>query len=328
MDTSLSVSELTNLWNTYLGNTMAVEVTKYFIGTAKDPEIIDVLKKALDLAEFEVKEGKNFFNLTGHPLPKGFSREDVNFEAPALYYDNIIILVKYILAQNAGTVYTNALSEATRSDIRQYYLTNLTRSAQLLDDFVRIMKGKGLFNPMIHLPIPETIEKVHKQSFVGGWLSGDRPLNAEEIVIIVSNFTNIEVEREFLKSFVQVASSKKLKDHFERGQQIAKKHLDIFQSLLTINGLPQLPTWEAEISASTISPFSERLMLFKISLFAATTVGRYGRALATIMRKDIGVDFARLMAEVGLYGEDTLNLMIEFGFLDQLPLAKTKDDRK
>ncbi|SEQ65442.1 Protein of unknown function [Virgibacillus subterraneus] len=93
---------------------------------------------------------------------------------------------------------------------------------------------------------------------------------------------------------------------------------------MTADELPNLPTWESEITDSTVSPFSERLMLYKISIFISSTVSRYGATLSLIMRKDIGVEFSRLLAEVSLYGEDTLNLMIEFGFLDQIPMAKSK----
>lgn len=319
---TLTASELTNLWNSYLANTMAVGVTQYFIGTANDPDVREVLESALDLATYEVQEAKNLFDQSGHPLPEGFTNEDLNYKTPALYDDNIILLVKYILAQDGGLVYSAALAESTRSDVRQYFLTCLTRTANLIDQLVGLMEKKGLFHPKINLPVPGSIEKVHKQSFINGWFSGRRPLNAEEITRIVSNFRNMEVIREFLKSFNQITSSNQLQEHFKRGEQIAKKHLDVFQSLLEADDLPQLPTWENEITESTVAPFSERLMLFKTSIFVASTVGLYGTALSTIMRKDLGVNFSRLMTELALYGEDTLKLMIELGFLDQLPLAK------
>lgn len=308
-----------------MGNSMAVGVTRYFTKTATDPDLVEILDKhALDLAAYEVHEAKNLFEKSGHPRPQAFTSEDLNYDAPALFGDNMILLVKYILSQDAGTVYSVALSEATRSDVRQYYLTCITRTIKFLDEVVTLMERKGLFLPKIYLPIPGSIEKVHKQSFAGGWLAGRRPLNSQEIMEIVSLYRNLEVEREFLRAFIQITTSKKLAENFKRGEQMAKKQMAVLQKLLTEDDLPQQPTWESEVTDSKVAPFSERLMLFKISVFASSTVGRYGRAIATTMRKDVGVELTRLMGEIALYGEDTLNLMIELGFLDQLPLSKAE----
>ena len=62
-------------------------------------------------------------------------------------------------------------------------------------------------------------------------------------------------------------------------------------------------------------------MLYKISLLTASSVGRYGTALSTAMRRDIGVDYLRLMTELLKYGEDTIKLMIDYQYLEQMPMA-------
>jgi hypothetical protein len=115
-----------------------------------------------------------------------------------------------------------------------------------------------------------------------------------------------------------------LKKHFQRGVEMLQKHLDIFQSILTENDLPKLPTWESELTDTTASPFSDRLMLYKMTLLAAETSSRYGTALCTVQRKDLATHFMRLMSETLQYGEDSVNLMIERGFIDQLPIAKER----
>jgi len=325
MEDTLTAAEVTNLWNSYLGNSMAIGVTTYFIKTSHDSEVIELLEDALDLAEYQTKGARELFDQFDHPRPQGYSMEEFNVKAPTLYKDNIILLVNLILAQDAGTLYSVALSTATHSDVRQYYLTCANRTNNLINQIVELMEKKGLFHPKVSLPVPSSIEKVERQSFVGNWFSGKRPLNAEEITQVTSNLTNIEVSKEFFRSFIQITSSKQLKEHYKRGEEIAKKHSKILKSLLADHNLPQPPTWESEITESTVNPFSERMMLYKVSVFAASIVGRYGTAVSTSMRKDVGVDFYRLMAEFAVYGEDTLNLMIEEGFLDQTPLAKDLD---
>ncbi|SFB21864.1 Coat F domain-containing protein [Lentibacillus halodurans] len=230
--------------------------------------------------------------------------------------------MKYSLAEDAGTLYTVALAESTHADVRQYYYTCLTRTVDLIEELTGLMDKKGLLNPKIQVPTPGSIEKVQDQSFVGGWFSGNRPLNTMEITRITACFRHVEVKKELLNSFVQITSSKQLQKHFKRGEQLTKKHLEVMQDLLDRHDLPHLQTLESDVTDSTVPPFSDRLMLFKISVFVSMIMGHYATALSTVMRKDIGVDFGRLMSEIGLYGEDTLNLMIKMGFLNQMPLAK------
>ncbi|MFC7062088.1 hypothetical protein [Halobacillus seohaensis] len=45
MENYLTTAELTNLWNSYMANTMAVEVTTYF-GTANDANVVRILESA------------------------------------------------------------------------------------------------------------------------------------------------------------------------------------------------------------------------------------------------------------------------------------------
>jgi hypothetical protein len=138
------------------------------------------------------------------------------------------------------------------------------------------------------------------------------------------NFKAAELRKEMFNIFSQMTPSQELKEHFQRGVEMMQKHLDTFQDYLSENDLPKLPTWESELKEVTISPFSDRLMLYKMSLLISAGAGRYGTATAVIMRKDLGADFLRLKLELLKYGEDTANLMIENRYLPQFPLAKDK----
>jgi hypothetical protein len=186
------------------------------------------------------------------------------------------------------------------------------------------MIKKGLHHPEVYIPTPNHMEKVSKQSFLAGWFADRRPINSAEITQIVFNFRSTEFNKTFLKSFAQVTPSKQLKKHFQRGVEMFQKQLDIFQSILTENDLPKIPTWDSEITDTTISPFSDRLMLYKMTLLASEVAGRYGTSLATIQRRDLGAHYMRLITEVLQYGEDCMNLIIEHQFIDQLPMAKER----
>ena len=52
----------------------------------------------------------------------------------------------------------------------------------------------------------------------------------------------------------------------------------------------------------------------------------YGTSLSRSPRTDLGVDYGRLMIEVGQYASDGAKLMIENGWLEQPLLASDRDD--
>ncbi|WP_404332051.1 DUF3231 family protein [Mesobacillus maritimus] len=318
----LTPSEVTNLWQSYLTNTMSYPVTQYFIAKTQDEELHAILEYAEEIAKIEVDISKAFLEEANHPLPQKFDQNDVDIDAPAICTDNFTGIIKYQLSQAAHIVYSLSLSTSTRKDIREFYQECLKNSAELSNRLADFIIKKGLHHPEIHIPTPNHAEKVSNQRFLAGWFAERRPINTAEISQLVFNFKATELHKTFMKKFAQVTPSKKLKKHYERGVEILQKHLDIFQSILTENDLPKLPTWESELTDTAVSPFSDRLMLYKMTLLTSEASGRYGTSLSSVQRRDLGVHYTRLMAEVLKYGEDSANLMIEHGFMDQLPLAK------
>lgn len=321
----LTPSEISNLWNTYLVNTMTVWVTRYFLANSQDEEIYNMLKNAEMFSVKQVEKSEKFLEEAGHPVPDGFDEQDVDVKSQPLYSDNFILFTKFILAQDGCIFYSLFLATSTNSDIRQFYEYCWTNAKNIYNQCTDIMVKKGLHHPKLHVPKPERVDKVDHQSFLAGWFTDRRLLNVQEISQLEFCFKAVEHQKEFLKSFAQTSQSKELRNHFQRGSEILQKHLVIFQDILSENDLPHLPTWESEITDLTVAPFSDRLMLFKMVVLTGTVSTKYGIALSTMMRRDLGLHFLRLRTELLKYGEDSLNLMIKNEYLDQLPMAKEND---
>ena len=81
----LTSAEMGKLWVTYIGNTMAKCVLRYYLQHVEDQDIKKVLENALTLSESLVKNTKDIFSGEDFPLPIGFTEEDVNLEAPRLF---------------------------------------------------------------------------------------------------------------------------------------------------------------------------------------------------------------------------------------------------
>ncbi|WP_174732238.1 DUF3231 family protein [Mesobacillus harenae] len=321
----LTAAEITNLWNSYLTNTMTFWVTQYFIAKTQDKELHAILEYAEEIASIEVDKSESFLVKANQPLPQKFGKTDVDLNAPAICTDNFTAIIKYQLCQAAHIVYSLSLSTSTRKDIREFYQECLKNSAELFNRLADFLIKKGLHQPPIYISTPNIAEKVSDQHFLDGWFGERRSVNSAEITQLEYNFRATEFHKTFLKSLAKVTPSKDIQKHFHRGADILEKHLDIFQSILTENGLPRLPTWESELTNTKVTPFSERLMLYKMTLLASEASGRYGTSLSSVQRRDLGGHYTRLIAEVLKYGEDSANLMIKHGFMDHLPLAKNNN---
>lgn len=60
-------------------------------------------------------------------------------------------------------------------------------------------------------------------------------------------------------------------------------------------------------------------------MMSAAGMGNYGTALSASPRRDIAADYVRLQGEIGLYGEDGLNLQIKHAWLERPPHAADRD---
>ncbi len=80
-------------------------------------------------------------------------------------------------------------------------------------------------------------------------------------------------------------------------------------------------TLDGEVTASTESPFSDKLIMSHVSLLIPVGFDNYGKALTLIRRRDLTATIAKMMVATSAYAEDGVNLSIEMGWLEQPPLA-------
>ncbi|SDJ03636.1 DUF3231 family protein [Natribacillus halophilus] len=96
-------------------------------------------------------------------------------------------------------------------------------------------------------------------------------------------------------------------------------------SYLPIKTISRLLTSDAGVTASTVAPFSDKLMMFFTSGLIATSIGYYGTAMAMSPRKDIITDYSRLTAEIMKYSAESAKILIDNGWMEEPPLAKDRD---
>lgn len=318
----LTSAEIANLWTSYFNDTLAVCTIGHFLANIKDKEIEAVLQSAYAISKAHIGKLISFYNEEKITIPHGLNlEEDVYPNTPRLFTDDFYLF--YI--QNIGKIgmasYTLALSNSARLDMCEYYSECLHESIGLFNKATEVMLSKGEFVRAPYIPDTCKVEFVEKQSYLGGLFQEPRPLNFVEISNIYFNLIQNQLGRTLLTGFSQVAKSPKLREYMVRGREISDKHVEIFGSILSKEFLPSASSWDTLATDSTVAPFSDKLMMLHVTMLNSAGIGHYGMSIGTAARKDLGADFLRLMLEIIAYSEDGANLMIEEGWLEQIPQA-------
>ena len=183
------------------------------------------------------------------------------------------------------------------------------------------MLSKGIYIRPPYITTPNKVDFIQKQNFLTGFLGKKRPLTAIEISHIFHNLQSNMVSKTMMMAFAQTAYPKEIDHYFQRGKEIAKKHIDIFSEFLMKEDIPAPIPWDLHINDSKIPPLSDKLMMFLVTLISASGVGNYGLAMAASQRRDLGVIYTRLLGEVAIYAEDGANIAINNGWMEEPPHA-------
>lgn len=322
MSERLSASELANLWGTNYSNSMMSVLIPYYLTHTKDQTIGELLKKALTYSEQILNETKKYLEQEEHPLPIGFTDEDVDLNGPKVFTDEFHLLLLNTQALYGQTVYSLGISTAFRADIRNFFKQSLNMAVDLFDQSMDLIIQKGLHRPVILAPTYEKAGFVEKTSFIGNLFGEDRPLTVMEMNNLVMNLKRAAVAAAFAKAVIPCVTSTEIRDYLIKGKNLAIAHVDTWQKFLSENGIANFPTWENEIIEVHLSPMSEKIIFAKWGQFVQAAVGRYGTSLATCQRRDIGAQYAKIIAETAFYGDEGTKIGINHGIIEQIPLLK------
>lgn len=321
----LASSELGLLWGQYQNDTLGICVISYLLNIVEDPQISSILEYALELAEDHVRVIKEILQAEQHPIPMGFTEQDVNVHAPRLFSD--IFMLNYMAGIGAMGLnsYSVALPNSIRKDIRDFYTSCLHSSAELVNRSADLMLKKGVMVRPPYIPYPDQVELVQKQHFLAGWIGEERQLTTIEITNLFFNLQRNVLGSSVLTAFSQVASAKNTRQYFVRGAEISKHHSEVFAKIFSADNLGIPMSSDTAPTLSTVTPFSDKLMMFHVTALNAVGIGYYGVSLGASPRRDLAATYTRLIAEIGEYAEDGANIMISNGWLEKPP---SSPDRK
>ncbi|MDO0824636.1 DUF3231 family protein [Desulfosporosinus nitroreducens] len=319
-------SEINYLWITYTAECMSVAMLKHMVAKSQDPDFHNVLQLALDVSSQNIIAIEEIFNSIHHPVPDAFGEKDVDVNAPELFSEIFSVRYSKHMSRFILVNHTLAFSDSSRTDIKDLFSRAIERSKGVIQKADQVLLAKGLFSKSPNIEIPDSVEYVHDKSYYGSFFGkSDRPLN----VVGISNIFNIldfkMAMRALKQGFAQVAKSDQVRNHLNRGLKMADKQKEILGSLLEKENLPEPEIINNLITDSTQSPYSDRLIMFHTSIAMARIILAYGIGLTNTSRKDVVADFTRLMIEILEFSKDGTDIMIENGWLEQVPLTINRE---
>jgi len=99
---------------------------------------------------------------------------------------------------------------------------------------------------------------------------------------------------------------------------LTDKQIEVLRSLLKDEDLPIPITYQSLVTDSTESPFSDKLLLFHLSVFISNSITQVGFATANCARLNLVVTTTRLVAELTDYVKDGIDLSIKNGWLERI----------
>lgn len=316
---TLTAPEVSTLWTQYMGDSMSICVYKYFLSIIEDKEIRSILEFALQLSENHITKIK--LKSENFQVPVGFTENDVNMKAPRLFSDDFLLFYSNVMTIHGLTAYSLAITTSERQDIQNYFYECTVTAKELFQKIVSLGNSRPKFSGAPSIPSPHGVEFIDKTGIITDLFGEKRPLNVSEINNLYFNSKKTGFVRSLSLAFSQVAELEEVRKFMLKNVELAGKDAESLDVLLQQDNLPTPLRWDADITDSTVSPFSDKLMMFHAAFLASAALSYYGAALGSSLRPDIIVNYKQVFNHAMQAGAESYKIMVKHGWLEKQPEA-------
>ncbi|MEN1968531.1 DUF3231 family protein [Lentibacillus sp. N15] len=323
----LTSSEIGALWTGYMNDSMSKQILGFMLKDIEDPDIKPVIQYAYDFSSTHLEKLVSIFEKEQFAIPNGFTKQDVNMSAPWLFTDTFCLTYVNHMARVGMLAYSGFVAISYRLDICAYFLQGLNEVGNLYNQSLKIALRKGVNARHPYIKVPKETDYVDSKKYYSGLnpFSSKRPLNAVEISHLYLNTMTNAIGAKLCLAFAQTSPLKEIQDFMLRSKQVSQKHNKIFVDTLLKDDIeaPHLP--DVAVSDSTTQTFSDKLMMFHMSLLMASGMGNYATAAAASQRTDLMINYERLSLEVSRLAKSGADIMIQHNWLEQPPGTKNRE---
>jgi len=322
----LTSSEIGTLWGEYVNGTMTDVVNKYMVSIIEDESIKAIFEDAIKTFDKQKQQIVTFIENEGFPVPIGFTESDLFKCKQRLFTDIFCLNYLHIMTLHGLLGHTTALAVSVRKDLRDFYDSCDNDAKRMYHQTMELLLEKGNFqrDPLFY---PATNpEFVSSQDFIDGFFGKGRRLAATEIISISLNLKKSIMAKTLSIAFSQVAQTKEVRKFLTDSEKTADGQIKAFSKIMQSDNLPVPKSWETEVTTSTDSPFSDKLMLYHIGFLFQAAQNYHGAGLASAMRTDLVTAYEGTILKNLMVTKKWFNLMVQNQWLEQPPLAPNRKE--
>lgn len=323
----LTSSEVGTLWKTYMSISEELVVYGFFKDKTMDNEAKNIITSYITEGENIKHEIVNIFKYENAAIPAGFNSQDVLMEAPTLFDDFFhIMFLRQMMKLNLGndSVYTAiSYNKEVLNILKLHYDTSYKYYIMTTDYLLK----KGVFAKPPVVAMPKQVEFIEDKNYMSGLnpFSEKRTLNTIEVGYL---YESLEFNVFFIKvltGFAQVAQDSAVKKYFTDGMELGKKNFDKLNDVLLQSNIPPSCTWVGEATKSIRTPFSDKLMMFIVSLLSTTPLGYSALGTSFSFRNDLPLMLALIAKDLFSFAKEGAKLMIEHKWLEEPPQMEDRN---
>lgn len=184
-----------------------------------------------------------------------------------------------------------------------------------------LAKNQPKYTSVPSIPSPHGAEFMESPGFISNLIGEKRPLNSSEISTLFFNSAKTGFISSLSLAFSQVAVREDVRNFMLKNVKLAGKDAESFDAILQQEHLPIPEKWDAEITDSTLSPFSDKLIMFHAGFLVNADLTYYGASLGSSYRSDIILNYSRVFTHAMEAGAFSYNIMVKHGWLEKQPEA-------
>ncbi|TLS53667.1 DUF3231 family protein [Paenibacillus antri] len=324
-DFKLTSAEIGTLWGEYINGTAVDAVNRYMLRIVEDENIKTLFDEAVTTYGKQKQQIAAFLEKEGFPIPIGFNESDLNPRAQRLFSDAFCLQYLHIITLHGLLGHITSLSASVRKDLREFYDGCDNDGKNMYHKTIELLLEKGLFQRDPYFYPGETPEYVQGQTFLHGFFGDKRPLAATEMIALSFNLKKKILEKTLSIAFSQVTQQEDVRKFFMSTQEVSNAQIQTLSDILRGDHLPVPTSWETEITTSTVSPFSDKLMLFHIGFLMQASQAYHGTGLASAMRIDLAAQYEKIILRNLMVTKEWFDLMTKHQWLEQPPLAPNRN---
>ncbi|MED4014985.1 DUF3231 family protein [Sutcliffiella cohnii] len=316
-------AEISTLWTLHINITMTELILRYFLEHVDDLTYREEIVYMYEIVTSQLESVKKISWEYSLPPSIGFTENDVNLQAPRLFSDPTILTYLFHMNRVGMITYSSALATVTNKDIRHLYHLFLVQTADIYERIAVKMTEKGALLNAPSLTYENTPSFIIDKDYLSGInpLKEKRPLNAIEVTHLSFNLRTNQVGRILCEAFTQVTKNKEVQKFSMKAKEMAKSHMDTFINILRNEDIEPPFSEQLRITDSTISPFSDKLIMTHTAFLTTAGIGNYAAAAAASQRSDLIVKYEKLSGEAALLSKEGADIMIKNKWIEKPPTA-------